>query len=72
MVDTILGLPVISNVVGFLQTYWAPLTSFIGSFALLATITANKTDDKIMNYVLKAINFLGANIGKAKNDPNES
>jgi len=36
----------------------------------LAAMTANETDDKIVNYILKAINFLGFNFGTAKNDPN--
>lgn len=43
--------------------------AFIGAFALVATMTPNKTDDKIVNIALKVINFLGANFGKAKNDP---
>ena len=36
----------------------------------IAAMTANETDDKIVNYILKTINFLGFNFGTAKNDPN--
>ncbi len=39
----------------------------ISAFAILATLTPNKSDDKIMNMLLKGINMLGANLGKAKN-----
>jgi len=47
---------------------WLPIvTSAVGSFALIATVTPNKVDDEIVNVLLKIINFLGANIGKAAN-----
>ncbi|MEM9683119.1 MAG: hypothetical protein AAF942_07625 [Pseudomonadota bacterium] len=49
---------------------WLPiLFQVIGAFAMIASMTANQTDDKIVNYILKAINFLGFNFGTAKNDP---
>ena len=47
------------------------LLMVVGGFALLATLTANKSDDKVVSWVLKAVNFLGANWGKSKNDPKE-
>ena len=37
---------------------------------MIAAMTANETDDKVVNAILKVINFLGMNIGTAKNDPN--
>ena len=47
---------------------WLPIAvSVVGSFALIATMTPNKTDDKIIQWILDIINFLGANFGKAKN-----
>jgi len=47
---------------------WLPvITSFVGSFALIATLTPNKTDDRIVQIILDVVNFLGGNIGKAKN-----
>lgn len=51
-----------------LVAVWLPIvTSFVGSFALLAAVTKNKTDDKIIQAILDVINFLGANFGKARN-----
>jgi hypothetical protein len=51
-----------------LITQWLPVvTSVVGSFALIATMTPNKTDDKIVQFLLDIINFLGGNVGKAKN-----
>jgi len=48
---------------------WLPIiTSVVGSFALIATVTKNKVDDKILQVILDIINFLGANVGKAKNE----
>ena len=42
----------------------------VGAFAMIAAITANETDDKVVNAILKVINLLGMNIGTARNDPN--
>ena len=39
----------------------------IGGFAILATMTKNQTDNRILNYILRAINFFGANVGRARN-----
>jgi len=39
----------------------------VGLFALIAARTENKTDDRISQCLLDIINFLGCNIGKAKN-----
>lgn len=48
---------------------WLPIiTSFVGVFALIATMTRNKTDDRIVQVILDVINFLGGNFGKAKNE----
>ena len=35
---------------------------------MIATITPNKSDDMIVDTLLKIINFLGANFGAAKNE----
>ena len=49
---------------------WLPVIfQVIGAFSMIAALTANETDDKIVNYILKAINLLGFNFGTAKNDP---
>ena len=39
----------------------------VGIAAMIATMTPNKTDNKIVDAVSKIINLLGANFGKAKN-----
>jgi len=61
----------IMEVAGVLSAHWTVVLSGIGFFALLATVTPNKTDDEIMGWVLKAVNFLGANLGKATNAPDK-
>jgi len=61
----------IMELVGLLSENWPVLLSGIGFFSLLATVTPNKTDDEIMGWVLKAVNFLGANLGKATNAPDK-
>lgn len=43
--------------------------AIVGGFATLATLTANETDNKILNAILLAINMFGQNYGNAKNDP---
>ena len=43
------------------------VTSIVGGFAILATLTPNKSDDKIVATVMKVINMLGGNFGNAKN-----
>ena len=39
----------------------------IGVFAIIATQTPNKTDDKIVQSILNIVNAVGMNAGKAKN-----
>jgi len=49
---------------------WLPVVfQVVGAFSMIAAMTANDTDDKVVNYILKAINFLGFNFGTARNDP---
>lgn len=50
------------------QAWLAAATSVIGSAAIVATLTPNKSDDKIVQKALSIINFIGANVGKAKNN----
>ena len=60
-----------SNLVAYVMSHWMEIlgvvTSFVGSFALLAAMTPNKSDDKIVQMVLDWINFFGANFGNAAN-----
>jgi hypothetical protein len=44
------------------------VASIVGGFAVLASLTPNKSDDRIVQMILDMVNFLGANFGKAKND----
>lgn len=41
--------------------------SVIGLFAVIATATPNEHDNKVADFLLKAVNVLGLNVGKAKN-----
>lgn len=43
------------------------MTSIVGGFSVIATMTPNKTDNMVVNKMMKVINFMGANFGKAKN-----
>jgi hypothetical protein len=49
------------------QAWIAVATSIVGSAALVATLTPNKSDDRIVQWILDIVNFVGANVGKAKN-----
>jgi hypothetical protein len=40
----------------------------VGGFAVIASMTPNKSDDRIVQMILDVVNFLGANFGKAKNN----
>lgn len=52
---------------GWIATHTDDLLQIIGAFAILARFTPNKTDDKIVQWILDTINFGGMNHGKAKN-----
>ena len=54
------------------QVWLAVATSVVGSAALVATLTPNKSDDRIVQWLLDIINFVGANVGKAKNKDSSS
>lgn len=43
------------------------IVEIIGAAAILATITPNKSDDAIVAWILKVVNFLGMNLGKSEN-----
>jgi hypothetical protein len=43
------------------------LAELIGVFAVIATMTPNENDNKVADGLLKAVNFFGANLGKARN-----
>jgi hypothetical protein len=41
--------------------------TIIGAAATVATITPNKSDDRVIQKVLNIVNALGMNVGKASN-----
>ena len=58
---------VINTVISFLTVNFSLIIQIVGVAALIATKTPNKSDDKIVQIVLDLVNFLGANVGEAKN-----
>jgi|TARA_R100000656_G_C3884389_1_gene115177 hypothetical protein len=59
---------VISFVGGNYLVILSSVSSIVGGFAVLASLTPNKSDDRIVQIILDVVNFIGANFGKAKND----
>jgi len=59
---------VINTIVNYVVEYLPIALQIVGGFALIAIKTPNKVDDKILQIVMDVINFLGANLGKAKNN----
>jgi len=57
----------IRSVVDQIVSYIPLALTVVGAFAAVATLTPNKSDDKIVQVILDIINFAGANFGKAKN-----
>jgi len=51
------------NAAQLLQT----LVQLCGAFAVIATLTPNTSDNAIADFLLKLVNGLGANFGKASN-----
>lgn len=58
--------------VAWIIANWATVlqiaSGLVGVFALIASMTENESDNKWADKLLKVVNFLGANFGKAKND----
>ncbi len=62
--------PTIFEIVSDFLLKWLPMVAtFVGTFAIIATMTNNKSDDRIVKFLQDLINFFAANVGKAKNDP---
>jgi|TARA_R110000744_G_C19244497_1_gene549600 hypothetical protein len=55
----------------YIQNNWEQIltgvTSIVGGFSILATLTPNKSDNQIVDSIMQMINLLGANVGKSKN-----
>ena len=60
-----------SGVISYvMENYIQMLTAIggiVGGFAIIASMTPNKSDDRIVQMILDMVNFIGANFGKAKN-----
>lgn len=63
------AIPFIGDVLMHIQKWLPVVFQVVGAFSMIAAMTANETDDKVINTILKVINFLGFNFGTAKNDP---
>ena len=63
-------IPVVGDIIQQIQKWLPVVFQVVGAFAMIAAMTTNQTDDKVINGILRVINFLGMNIGTAKNDPN--
>ena len=50
-----------------LPAYLEILTQAVGVFALIATLTPNTSDNAIVDFLLKVVNFGAANVGNSKN-----
>jgi len=61
----------LTGVWGWVVAHIPQLLQLVGAASVVATMTPNKTDDKIVQMILDGINFLGGNLGKAKNDPSK-
>lgn len=57
----------LDKLMSFVDTYWEPIASVIGTAAVIAAATPTKRDDSIVGFITKFVDFLGANIGAAKN-----
>jgi|TARA_R110000765_G_scaffold13421_1_gene40220 hypothetical protein len=61
-----------SELMNTVMDNYAPIMSavagIVGGFAVVASMTPNKSDDRIVQMILDVVNFLGANFGKASNN----
>ena len=57
----------VTLIINAIVNYIPLATTIVGVFALIATQTPNKADDRIVQVILDVINFLGANLGKSRN-----
>jgi hypothetical protein len=62
--------PVLGDIILHIQKWLPVVFQVIGAFAMIAAMTANETDDKVVNIILKVVNLAGMNFGTAKNDSN--
>ena len=51
----------------FVAANWDQLFQIVGVFSVVASLTPSKADDRVVQAVLSAIDFLGANFFRAAN-----
>jgi len=56
--------------VELLKSVFDIIVHVVGVAAIVATLTPNDSDNKIVKFILDTVNVLGANFGKASNDTN--
>jgi len=61
----------ITTAISWVTSNAPALLQIVGAFAVIATFTPNKADDKVIQSILNWINRLGGNLGKAANDPSK-
>ncbi len=57
----------ISEIFSALLIYLVPIAGVVTAATAITALTPTKADDKIINMVLKVLNFLAGNFGKNKN-----
>ena len=56
-----------SGILAALPQYLEVAVQVIGAFAVIASMTPNNSDNAIADFLLRLVNTLGANVGKAGN-----
>ena len=54
-------------ILAILATYLAPVTGVVTAATLITAVTPTKTDDKIINIVLRILNILAGNFLRNRN-----
>lgn len=60
-------LETISNLFDALPVWVTALTTVVTAATAITALTPTKSDDKVVNAILKVLNFLAGNFGKNKN-----
>jgi len=55
------------SIIAKITEYLPIIASVIGTFSVVATMTPNTVDNKIAQFLMDLVNFLGGNVGKASN-----
>ena len=57
----------LSEIFSSVLVYLGPLAGVVAAATAITALTPTKTDDKILNGILKVLNLLAGNFGKNKN-----